>query len=149
MSSQPYRILVVDDEPDVEPLVLQRMRRDIRRRKYEFVFAQNGVEALDVLSRDEDIDMVISDINMPQMDGLTLLGQIAEINPNIRSIIVSAYGDMQNIRTAMNRGRIRLRYQAPRLRRPAANHRADAAPPRRVARSPRIPRQARGTSKRA
>ena len=104
MSSQPYRILVVDDEPDVEPLVLQRMRRDIRRRKYEFVFAQNGVEALDVLSRDEDIDMVISDINMPQMDGLTLLGQIAEINPNIRSIIVSAYGDMQNIRTAMNRG---------------------------------------------
>ena len=104
MSSQPYRILVVDDEPDVEPLVLQRMRRDIRRRKYEFVFAQNGIEALDVLSRDEDIDMVISDINMPQMDGLTLLGQIAEINPNIRSIIVSAYGDMQNIRTAMNRG---------------------------------------------
>jgi len=80
------------------------MRRDIRRRKYEFVFAHNGVEALDVLSRDDDIDMVISDINMPQMDGLTLLGQIAEVNPDIRSIIVSAYGDMQNIRTAMNRG---------------------------------------------
>ena len=104
MTQSTYKILVVDDEPDVEPLVLQRMRRDIRRRKYEFVFAQNGVEALDVLSRDEDIDMVISDINMPQMDGLTLLGQIAELNPDIRSIIVSAYGDMQNIRTAMNRG---------------------------------------------
>ena len=104
MSQATYKILVVDDEPDVEPLVLQRMRRDIRRRKYEFVFAQNGVEALDVLSRDDDIDMVISDINMPQMDGLTLLGQIAEVNPDIRSIIVSAYGDMQNIRTAMNRG---------------------------------------------
>jgi len=104
VSQATYKILVVDDEPDVEPLVLQRMRRDIRRRKYEFVFAQNGVEALDVLSRDDDIDMVISDINMPQMDGLTLLGQIAELNPDIRSIIVSAYGDMQNIRTAMNRG---------------------------------------------
>ncbi len=104
MSQATYKILVVDDEPDVEPLVLQRMRRDIRRRKYEFVFAQNGVEALDMLGRDEDIDMVISDINMPQMDGLTLLGQIAELNPDIRSIIVSAYGDMQNIRTAMNRG---------------------------------------------
>ena len=104
MSTQPYRILVVDDEPDVEPLVLQRMRRDIRRRKYEFVFAQNGVEALEVLKNDDDIDMVISDINMPQMDGLTLLGQITELNPDIRSIIVSAYGDMQNIRTAMNRG---------------------------------------------
>ena len=57
-----------------------------------------------MLNQDEEIDMVISDINMPQMDGLTLLGQIADINPNIRSIIVSAYGDMKNIRTAMNRG---------------------------------------------
>ena len=104
MKQATYRILVVDDEPDVEPLILQRMRRDIRSRKYEFVFANNGVEAIDVLNQDEEIDMVISDINMPQMDGLTLLGQIADINPNIRSIIVSAYGDMKNIRTAMNRG---------------------------------------------
>ena len=104
MKEATYKILVVDDEPDVEPLILQRMRRDIRRRKYEFVFAMNGIEAIEVLNQDEDIDMVISDINMPQMDGLTLLGQISEMNPNIRSIIVSAYGDMTNIRTAMNRG---------------------------------------------
>ena len=104
MKQGTYKILVVDDEPDVEPLVLQRMRRDIRSRKYEFVFAHNGVEAVELLNKDEDIDMVISDINMPQMDGLTLLEQISEINPNIRSIIVSAYGDMKNIRTAMNRG---------------------------------------------
>ena len=104
MKQGTYKILVVDDEPDVEPLVLQRMRRDIRSRKYEFVFAHNGVEAVEFLNKDEDIDMVISDINMPQMDGLTLLEQISEINPNIRSIIVSAYGDMKNIRTAMNRG---------------------------------------------
>ena len=104
MKQGTYKILVVDDEPDVEPLVLQRMRRDIRSRKYEFVFAHNGVEAVELLNKDEDIDMVISDINMPQMDGLTLLEQISEINPNIRSIIVSAYGDMKNICTAMNRG---------------------------------------------
>ena len=104
MKQGTYKILVVDDEPDVEPLVLQRMRRDIRSRKYEFVFAHNGVEAVELLNKDEDIDMVISDINMPQMDGLTLLEQISEINPNIRSVIVSAYGDMKNIRTAMNRG---------------------------------------------
>ena len=104
MKQGTYKILVVDDEPDVEPLVLQRMRRDIRSGKYEFVFAHNGVEAVKVLNKDEDIDMVISDINMPQMDGLTLVEQISEINPNIRSIIVSAYGDMKNIRTAMNRG---------------------------------------------
>ena len=83
---------------------MQRMRREIRAHKYEFVFALNGVEAVNVLNSDEEIDMVISDINMPQMDGLTLLEQISEINPNIRSIIISAYGDMKNIRTAMNRG---------------------------------------------
>ena len=104
MTDRPCKILVVDDEPDLEPLVLQRMRRSIRRGKYEFVFAHNGVEALERLNEDEGIDMVLSDINMPQMDGLTLLDQIPKVNPNIRSVIISAYGDMKNIRTAMNRG---------------------------------------------
>lgn len=99
-----YRILVVDDEVDLEPLVLQRMRREIRKGVYEFKFAHNGVEALEVLNKDDEIDMVLSDINMPEMDGLTLLQQIPSVNPDIRSVIVSAYGDMKNIRTAMNRG---------------------------------------------
>ena len=99
-----YRILVVDDEPDLEPLMLQRMRRQIRAGRYEFVFAGNGVEALEKLAADSTIDMVLSDINMPQMDGLTLLEQIPQVNPNLRAVIISAYGDMQNIRTAMNRG---------------------------------------------
>ena len=99
-----YKILVVDDEPDLEPLMLQRMRRDILAGRYKFVFAQNGVEALEKLHQDDDIDMVLSDINMPQMDGLTLLEQIPKVDPNIRSVIISAYGDMKNIRTAMNRG---------------------------------------------
>ena len=100
----PHKILVVDDEPDLEPLMLQRMRRAIRAGRYEFVFAHNGLEALQQLEEDDDIDMVLSDINMPQMDGLTLLAQIPDVNPNIRTVIISAYGDMQNIRTAMNRG---------------------------------------------
>ena len=99
-----YKILVVDDEPDLEPLILQRMRRNIRSGRYSFVFAGNGIEALERLSVDSEIDMVISDINMPQMDGLTLLEQIPKVDPNIRSVIISAYGDMRNIRTAMNRG---------------------------------------------
>ena len=99
-----YKILVVDDEPDLEPLVLQRMRRHIRRGRYEFVFAHNGIEALEELEADPSIDMVVSDINMPRMDGLTLLEQIPNVSPDIRAIIVSAYGDMENIRTAMNRG---------------------------------------------
>ncbi|MCY4583108.1 MAG: SpoIIE family protein phosphatase [Chloroflexi bacterium] len=102
--SESYKILVVDDEPDVEPLMLQRMRRHIRSGRYSFVFAQNGIEALEVLNNDAEIDMVVSDINMPRMDGLTLLSQISELNPDLRAVIVSAYGDMKNIRTAMNRG---------------------------------------------
>ncbi len=102
--AKPYKILVVDDEPDLEPLMLQRMRRHIRGGRYEFVFAGNGVEALQKLNEDETIDMVLSDINMPQMDGLTLLDQIPNVSPDIRAVIISAYGDMQNIRTAMNRG---------------------------------------------
>ena len=103
-TSGAYRILVVDDEPDLEPLVLQRMRRSIRSGQYQFVFAQNGVEALQKLEQDQGIDMVLSDINMPQMDGLSLLDHIPDVAPDTRSVIISAYGDMKNIRAAMNRG---------------------------------------------
>lgn len=99
-----HKILVVDDEPDIEHLVVQRMRREIRRGSYIFEFARNGVEALERLNQDDTIDMVVSDINMPMMDGLTLLEQIPKVDPNVKSVIVSAYGDMKNIRTAMNRG---------------------------------------------
>ncbi len=102
--SQPWRILVVDDEPDLEPLVLQRMRRHIRSGKYEFEFAGNGLEALEKLRADDSIDLVLSDINMPQMDGLTLLSQLGSLHQDLRAVIISAYGDMGNIRTAMNRG---------------------------------------------
>ena len=99
-----YKILVVDDEPDLERLVRQRMRRHIRSGRYGFEFAGNGIEALEKLTEHGDIDIVLSDINMPKMDGLSLLQQIPKVDPDIRSVIVSAYGDMENIRTAMNRG---------------------------------------------
>ena len=104
LSDMPIKILVVDDEEDLEALVLQKFRRRIRRRELVFDFARNGKEAMDQLNEDAEIAMVISDINMPVMDGLTLLKQLNETKPNIRSVIVSAYGDMNNIRTAMNRG---------------------------------------------
>jgi sigma-B regulation protein RsbU (phosphoserine phosphatase) len=102
---QPYRILVVDDEPDLEPLIKLRMRRKIRSGVYSFEFAGNGIEALEVLKQHQDIDMVVTDISMPQMDGLTLLQEIPGIaGDDLRCVVVSAYGDMKNIRTAMNRG---------------------------------------------
>ena len=103
-TQKPYKLLIVDDEPDLEHLMRQRMRRDVRSGLYTLYFAQNGVEALERLNEVPDIDMVLSDINMPRMDGLTLLAQIPNIAPDIRAVVVSAYGDMKNIRTAMNRG---------------------------------------------
>ena len=101
-----HEILIVDDEPDLEPLIAQRMRRKIRAGVYNFHFAENGVRALERLKEHPEIEIVISDINMPEMDGLTLLEQIRRVDPNIRAIIVSAYGDMKNIRTAMRRGAV-------------------------------------------
>ncbi len=98
------KILVVDDEPDLELLLRQKFRRRIRRREINLVFARNGVEALKKLDEYDDIDMVLSDINMPEMDGLTLLSQINSLDLDLRAVIVTAYGDMENIRTAMNRG---------------------------------------------
>lgn len=98
------KILVVDDEVDLEILIKQKFRRQIREHDYEFLFAGNGVEALKKLEVHEDVDIVLTDINMPEMDGLTLLGKLNEVNPVIKAVIVSAYGDMDNIRTAMNKG---------------------------------------------
>ncbi len=98
------KILVVDDEVDLEHLMLQQMRREVRHGRYIFEFAHNGAEALERLRADNDFDIVLSDINMPVMDGLTMLEQIPDVDPNIRAVMVSAYGDMENIRTAMNRG---------------------------------------------
>ncbi len=98
------KILVVDDEPDLEALLVQKFRREIRDNAMNFVFARDGVEAMDTLRDHTDIELVLCDINMPRMDGLTLLGKIQEADDPVATVIVSAYGDMTNIRTAMNRG---------------------------------------------
>ena len=98
------KILVVDDEADLEVLVKQKFRRKIRENEYEFIFAQNGEEALQKIKEHPDLDIILSDINMPVMDGLTLLTHLPDANPTVKAVVVSAYGDMQNIRTAMNRG---------------------------------------------
>lgn len=97
-------LLVVDDEPDVQLLVKQKFRRQIRDGKYTFIFAQNGVDALEKLKENPDVDVVLCDVNMPQMDGITLLSKTRKVSPTVQTIIVSAYGDMRNIRRAMNNG---------------------------------------------
>ncbi len=98
------KILVVDDEEDLKILIKQRFRQKIRQKEYDFIFAENGKHALQQLLEHQDVDLVLSDINMPEMDGLTLLSKLKEQNSILKSVIVSAYGDMENIRTAMNRG---------------------------------------------
>lgn len=98
------KILVVDDETDLEVLIKQKFRQKIRDQQYEFIFAINGNDALDKMLQFPDVDIVLSDINMPEMDGLTLLTRLNESSPLTKTVMVSAYGDMDNIRVAMNRG---------------------------------------------
>src|SRR5438128_10631636 len=100
----PAKILAVDDEADFELLIRQRFRRQIRAEEFAFTFAHHGEEALAAPAEDPEIELMLLDINMPVMDGLTLLGRLRERQSAVRAIIVSAYGDMTNLRTAMNRG---------------------------------------------
>lgn len=105
MNNSGRKILVVDDEPDLQMLMMQKFRHKVRSKEYEFIFAENGREALDKISENSEISLILSDINMPKMDGLTLLNELQDLQRNdLKAIIVSAYGDMENIRTAMNRG---------------------------------------------
>jgi sigma-B regulation protein RsbU (phosphoserine phosphatase) len=97
-------ILMVDDEPDLEPLMSQHFRKQIKSNEYKLIFAHSGTEAIEKIKQNLDIEMIITDINMPGMDGFMLLEKIAELNRNLHTIVVSAYGDMRNIRMAMNRG---------------------------------------------
>lgn len=98
------KILFVDDEIDLERLLKQRLKKNIRDNQFELLFASNGKEALEILKSDRSVAMVATDINMPEMDGITLLAKIAEIDPTIKTIVMSAYSDWQNIRNAMHCG---------------------------------------------
>ena len=100
----PIKILVVDDEPDFELLIRRRFRQEIKEESFVFRFARQGDQALSLLAADPGIDLMLLDINMPVMDGLSLLTELRERQSPVRAIIVSAYGDMTNLRTAMNRG---------------------------------------------
>lgn len=101
---QALTILFVDDEPDLVPLIRQTFRQPVREGTLELAFAQDGVEALEYLAEHPEVEVVVTDINMPRMDGLTLLARLDDLGRLMRSVVVTAYGDMENIRTAMNRG---------------------------------------------
>ena len=105
-TDRPYKLLVVDDEDDVAPMFRQSMRQDVRQGRYKLLFAGSGTEALECLEREPDIDLVITDINMPGMDGLALLERLSGRSADLRSVVLSAYGDMKNIRAAMGLGAV-------------------------------------------
>ncbi len=100
----PVKILVVDDEPEMELLMRQKFRRQLGASAWSFTFASDGQEALRAVEADPDISLVLTDLNMPKMDGLTLLARLGETGRALKTVVVSAYGDLKNIRTAMNRG---------------------------------------------
>lgn len=97
-------ILVVDDELSLERLIKQRFRKQIKAKELEFIFVSNGLEALSLLEASPDVDLILTDIRMPEMDGLTLLDKIKKVDPTLKAVVVSAYDELKNIRTAMNRG---------------------------------------------
>ena len=105
-TDRPYKLLVVDDEDDVAPMFRQSMRQDVRQGRYKLLFAGSGTEALECLEREPDVDLVITDINMPGMDGLALLERLSARSADLRSVVLSAYGDMKNIRAAMGLGAV-------------------------------------------
>jgi len=102
--NMPAKILFVDDEPDLECLICQKFRQKIRTGEYQVFFAHNGVEALSTLREQPDIDIILTDINMPVMDGMALLAKLNELVTMVKTVVISAYGDLGNIRKAMNGG---------------------------------------------
>lgn len=99
-------ILVVDDEPDVGELFRQCFRRETRDGTYVIHFATSGAKALDSLRAGvrPRLIVILSDINMPEMDGLTLLGEVKKTWPDIPVMMVTAYGDEERRRKARDLG---------------------------------------------
>ena len=97
-------ILFVDDEPDLEALVLQKFRRQIREGAMTVIFAHDGLEALETLEKHPQVDMVVSDINMPGMSGLEMLPEVRAKRPDVPVIMITAYGDADTRRKAIERG---------------------------------------------
>ena len=97
-------ILFVDDEPDLEALVLQKFRRQIRDGAVKVMFAHDGLEALQTLEQNPSVDMVVSDINMPGMSGLEMLPQVRARRPDVPVIMITAYGDAETRKKAIERG---------------------------------------------
>jgi CheY-like chemotaxis protein len=100
------RILVVDDEADVEALFRQQFRREIRDGRFRMDFARSAAEALQLIDAvvSETLILILSDINMPGMSGLTLLPKVRAARPDVPVIMITAYGDAETKRKVLEGG---------------------------------------------
>jgi CheY-like chemotaxis protein len=103
-------ILVVDDEPDVEALFRQQFRRDLRVQRFVMEFAKSGADALARVAgtNEQSPILIFSDINMPGMTGLEMLPRVKAMHPEIPVIMITAYGDAETRRKAIERGALDL-----------------------------------------
>lgn len=97
-------ILIVDDNQEFSILIQYALKQQVEEGEYALLFARNGIEALEMIEQHPEISLVVTDISMPEMDGLTMLERMNEHNPHIKSIVISGYNDMQYVRRAMNAG---------------------------------------------
>ena len=99
-------VLVVDDEPDVEALFRQQFRRDLRAQRFMMDFANSAADALSRIasSIDRSLILILSDINMPGMTGLEMLPKVKEMRPEVPVIMITAYGDADTKRRALEKG---------------------------------------------
>jgi len=98
-------ILVVDDEPDVEALFRQQFRRDLRAARFIMDFAQSAAQALDLVAEAKaSLILILSDVNMPGMSGLDFLPKARQARPDVPVIMITAYGDAETRRKAVERG---------------------------------------------
>jgi CheY-like chemotaxis protein len=105
-----FLILVVDDEPDVEALFKQHFRRDLRSGRFTMEFALSGPAALALIeqARDVELILILSDINMPGMSGLELLPKVRAARPDVPVVMITAYGDAETRRKALENGATQL-----------------------------------------
>jgi CheY-like chemotaxis protein len=99
-------VLVVDDEPDVEALFRQQFRRDLRSQRFIMDFANSASDALKRITAtiEQSLILILSDINMPGMTGLEMLPKVKEIRPEVPVIMITAYGDPDTRRKALENG---------------------------------------------
>ncbi len=137
-----FSILIVDDEPDVADLFRQRFRREVRQGRYVLHFATSGEEGLRrVAEIGPELIVILSDINMPGMDGLALLREIKQRRPELPVVMVTAYGDDERMRTAERARRRRLSAKTGRFR--PAERKARRTGPAAIGQMTRMTPQAR------